>query len=312
MISGYFNHTTMQKHNTTKLRLFGAFLFLGGCMLSHGQLTTVQIAGNNGAGSLYFSNVKNWATEPDPVTQSPFPYYFDTGSGLWTTIVSVPLSSTTTYVQESSFTVLNKTNTQSDFATMSAGVLQYDASLISGSGIEVIGVGNFTMDLNTLSYQNPMPAPSQWKGGTAGMISPFSPIYSQFNTGSGVGNYGWSYIITPSNFAGTGLTFTDGNLTAIDFTADISVVVRFANDSGVGQFANPYNGSVSFAGNGYQFHLDVTQNNSNFLSTFTNTRMVFDRSGTVASVIPEPSSALLVSLAGIAALMRRRWLAAKQ
>lgn len=274
-------------------------LVLGLPAIGRAQLTTVQIAGTNGTGTLSLSNVKNWASAPDPVTQSPYPYFFNPVTGLYTSISAGPLSASTTYAEEATYTVLNKINTQSDFATISAGAIQYDASLITGVGIETLGLTQFTLDLNTLSYQNPMTAPLQWKGGTAGMISPFSPLPSQYNAGSGSGNFGWSYVITPSNFAGSGLTFTDGTLTSIDFTADLSVQVRFLNSTNaLFWLANPYNGSVEFSGNGYEFALDVTQDNSSALGPLTGTRMVFDRSGTIAAVVPEPSTVALFVLAG--------------
>jgi hypothetical protein len=243
---------------------------------------TIDLAGPDGTGFLSLSNVKSWASEPDPVTQSPYPYYFDSDANLWRSIAAGPLSAGSTYAEETSFTVFNKTISQSDFATVSAGTLAYDAAGLLGTGTESI-----TSAALSFSFNN------------AG----FSPFGSAYNTGGGIGNFGWAYVITTANVAGPGLTFTDGTLTSIDLTADISVAVRFADNPSFA-WSTSYAGTLAITGDTYAFSLDVTQDNTaSFLGTIEDTRMVFNRTGTIAAVSAVPEPAAAGALAGLCALV---------
>ncbi len=266
------------------------FLLLAACAASAAPFAaaaTIDLAGTDGTGFLSLSNVKNWSAEPDPVTQSPYPYYFDAGANLWRSISAGPLGAASTYAEEASFTVLNKTLTQADFATMSAGSIVYDDSSLTGFGSETISASSFSLTFNNAG---------------------FSPFGSAYNTGSGLGNFGWAYVITAGNLTGTGLAFTDGALTSIDFTADISVAVRFA-DNPAFAWSTPYVGTLAISGDTYAFDLDVTQDNVTAFGTFEDTRMVFNRTGTIAAV-PEPAAAgtlaAVAALVSVITLRRRR------
>ncbi len=236
---------------------------------------SIELAGDNGTGFLSMSNVKSWLAEPDPVTESEFPYFFDSDAGLWRSIAAVPLSADSTYAEEAlGFTVLNKSITQSDFGTFSAGTIDYSDALVTGSGIESVDASALTLAFNNAG---------------------FSPLYSAYNTGD---NFGWAYSISASNVNGAGLTFVNGVLTSIDLTADISVAVSWL-DLPAGTWASTYAGSLTISGDMYAFQLDVMQDNETpFFGSLPNTHMVFNRAGDIAAVvpIPEPQTYLMLGI----------------
>lgn len=255
---------------------------------------TIDLAGDDHTGYLSMSNVKNWSTEAGAQAGLPdYPYYFNPGAGsggadIWTSLVAEPLSAFSTYVEESSFTVQNKTITDVDFSTRSSGAISFDDAGITGQGTETVAASALTFNFNKMG---------------------FSPFNSPHNAGSGFGNAGWDYVINASNVAGTGLTFTDGLLTSIDLTADIAVQVRFGGNASLA-WASTYDGTLTFNGDSFAFNVNVFQDNLTPFGTFTDTRLVFNRGGTIGQVgslfVPEPASALMLAMAAVAMIRRRR------
>lgn len=290
-------------------RVFVIIVFMFALLHSIAVADVVQLAGPDGSGYLSFSEVKNWNEDPapgdsgafDPGTETLYPYYYNPDKGIWVTIAAGPLSVDSTYAEEATFAVLNKTITQNDFATISAGQISYDSSLLTGSGIETIGVDDLAFNFNTYYYNG-----SHGGFAQAGYISPFSPIDTPYNTGSGSGNFGWSYIVSASNWTGAGLTFVDGNLLSLEANADIAIQVLFANNPTLG-FAETYDGTFSASGNQYYFNIDETKTSVvTPFGDFTDTRMVFNRTGSIAA-IPEPSCIVIFafSACGVLAVRKR-------
>ncbi|MEM6472242.1 MAG: hypothetical protein AAF802_21960 [Planctomycetota bacterium] len=260
-------------------------LLLGFAVLcGNTQGAVVELVGDDHHGYLSASGFKNWETEAAAVAGLPDYAYYQVGPDLWTSIVSEPLSATSIYAEESSFEVFNKTITDPDFQTRSSGSIEYDESLITGVGVETIGIANLTVMVD----------------GAA-----FSPLNSPHNAGGGFGNAGWDYVISISDVSGAGISFFDGTVQSIDLTADVSVLPRFG---GSFEFDGTYDGTLQIQGDQFQFDVDVTRDVGTIFGDFTGTRLVFNRGGTIAGVsaIPEPSMALPLALALVSVVGGRR------
>jgi len=249
---------------------------------AYSAIQSIDLAGDDHTGYLSASNVKNWGSEAAALAGLPNYAYFEVSPGLWTSIVAEPLSASSVYAEESipGFTVLNKSITESDFATLSSGTIDYDDAGLTGSGTEVVGVSDITVTVD----------------GAA-----FSPLNSPNNFGSGAGNAGWTYAITASGLTGTGLTFEDGALSSADLIADISIELLF---NGTLAFEETYDGTLAVSGDQFSFDVNVTQDNTApFLGSFSDTQIIFNRSGSIAA-IPEPGSAF--AMLGIGWLLMKR------
>ncbi|MEM9420253.1 MAG: hypothetical protein AAGA25_14535 [Planctomycetota bacterium] len=250
-------------------------------------IQSIELAGDDHTGYLSASNVKNWGSEAAALAGLPNYAYFEISpGGLWTSIVAEPLSAASIYAEESvpGVTVLNKSVTESDFATVSSGTIDYDDVGLTGTGTEVLGVSDISVTVDA---------------------AVFSPRNSPNNSGSGVGNAGWTYAISASGLAGTGLTFVDGALESADFTADISIeLILDGGAFGPLAFADTYDGTLTVSGDQFSFDVDVIQGNTApFLEPFTDTRIVFNRSGSIAA-IPEPGSG--IAIIGLSWLLMKR------
>jgi hypothetical protein len=266
-----------------------AGLLLGLCVThAAAQTTSVPLAGNNHTGYLALAGVKSFSTMPATSgtgnNVSLFPFYQE--GTTWRTIVAEPLSAASVYPQESSFSVMNKSITDADFTSTNLGSFTHVSSLVTGIGTEVVPAAALSLTVNAADFS---PFPTVANGG--------------HNTGSGFGNFAWDYVITPSNLQGNGLTYENGVLISIDVTANIGVLPRFRNQEGttILPFANDYDGTVTFSSNGFQFNLDVTQDVGSAFGTFEDTRMTFNRAGSINAVVPVPEPAWL--LGGLVALM---------
>lgn len=271
--------------NQKELIKFGAALVMVGFGVN-AQAEIISLSGSNAGGYAALSHVKS-TTSQSAAEAWNFPYYFEESTGIYRSIAASPLSSGSTYAEEATYTVYGKDVDAPDFASFSAGNIGYDESLISGSGIETIGVSALTLAFNSAG---------------------FSPYTSGYNTGSGLGDFPFNYSMTASNLSGSGLTFTDGQLTGIDLDADVSVAIQFGNTGfyfteGSGNAL--YNGVFSINGAAYAFDLDVTKSVNSALGAFANTHLVINRSGNidaVVSAVPLPAGAPLL-LSGLGSLL---------
>jgi len=234
----------------------------------------IELAGDDATGYLSLANVK--ATNDQATAESwDFPYYLDE-NGIFQSIAAVPLSVDSVYSEEALYTVLGKDITSGNFSTLSAGTISFDDEMLSGVGVETVGVDALTLAINGQG---------------------FSPFFSEHNSGAGFGDFAFNYTITASNATGAGLTFVDGALTSVDLDADISVAVEFG--AGLGAFfGDTYDGSLSITGATYAFDVDVTQDTTSLLGDLNNTHLVFNRTGTIAAVSPIPEPSVYAMFAG--------------
>ncbi len=286
----------------THLLFFG--LFLIGTAPTLFSAAYVDLGGA-ASGYLAISNAKNSTTQEGiEGISNGLPEYpnYQMANDLWTAIIASPLDAGADYADfanfstgfgGSSFTVNNQVTTQPDASTLSAGRIHFDNSLVSGSGTEVVGVGDLSFDFDTYRHDGS-------RGGPNGYISPFSPLFTPYNDGSGFGNAAFYYNISVSNLTGTGLTFQDGSLLSMDVLGDLSVQTT----SGVNlDLSTAYTGTLTLSGLGYTFDVNQQQD---IPFIFTDVNMIFNRSG-IASVVPEPSaSGLVFGLIGLAMAATRR------
>lgn len=278
--------------------------------------------GGPATGYLAVSNMKNSTTDIDP-DGTPggilgsnglpqYPYYVipagQTNPGRFSSIIASPQFAGADYsplyayggVQPGDVQVMNQTITDSNYSTLSAGVIKFDNSHLTGSGTEKISVSNLTFDLNTYEWDGY--TANGWNTGTGNIkISSFSPVYTDYNYGGGAGNAAGFYDITLSNITGEGLTFVDGALTAMDIDADLSIVMRIGNFPLAGSL--PFEGKFTANGMNYLFELD----DFNSVAVFSDVHMVMNRAGTASlSAVPEPGSLALLSLSCVGAAWYRR------
>lgn len=257
---------------------------------------------------------------PDyPNFQIPSGY---SNAGSYSAIVASPQSTTANYAADfsnafyggTSLTVNNQTVADSNYSTMSAGLISFDDSGLTGIGLETIPVGSLTFNFDTYLWNGK--TASGWDVDTEGpsYISPFSPVYTDYNDGSGAGNAGAIYNLSLSNITGTGLTFMNGQLTSMNISADLNLLLRYA------QFYQPldspdltaasatFTGSFSATGMNYEFDLADTQSLGEIFPGFyffENVHMLMNREGT-ASVIPEPSGIAVAGMTLLGLIARRR------
>lgn len=233
-----------------------------------------------------------------------------TNAGVYTAIITSPLAAGADYSAISAdfyggapITINNQVNSQADFSTLSAGRIDFDNALVTGVGTEIVPVTALTFDFNTFEWDGVVDAEPRSNFTLANpappiMISPFSPVYTEFNDGSGSGNAQLFYLISIDNVSGTGLTFQDGDLVSMDFTGDLSISGFVAPFAGFGSL--DYTGTFSASGLGYAF--DVTGTDS--LAFFSGVNLLANRTGT-AALVPEPAAAILV-VAGVTCCLGRR------
>jgi hypothetical protein len=272
---------------------------VGAAASTAGAAPTSFVAQGTGAtGYLSVSNINNETVQPNTALagSKPFQYpvYFDAAQNLWVTVVAEKLSASSVYAEESAYTVVNKGVTDPDFADFRFGSFGWDSSQLTGSGVEVLGIGAFSLTLDALDYS---PKPKSRNA---------APTFNEFN---------WTYGITASNLVGDGLTFVDGVLVRADFTADVQVDVFFNGNTTNAFFRfNPgfsEAGGLTVSGNTFAFDLDAAVPQASPLGALAGARMVFNRSGTIdgiSGVIPEPSTwaALGIGLALMSGVAARR------
>ncbi|MEM1330936.1 MAG: hypothetical protein AAGG07_10275 [Planctomycetota bacterium] len=231
-------------------------------------------------------------------------------AGVWTAIIASPLSAGADYSPISDafyggadIGFNNQAVTQADASSLSSGRIDYDNSLISGSGQEFIPVSELSFDFNTFEWDGVVDAEprSNFQLSNAPInISPLSPVYTEYNDGSGSGNAQLFYQISIDNVTGNGLTFQDGELVSMDFSGDLTIDAFVAPFAGFGSLS--YTGTFSASGLGYAFDVAGTDT----LAFFSGVNLLANRAGT-AAVIPAPGVLAPVSImAGLAGAARRR------
>lgn len=267
------------------------------------QAATIDLAGAEGTGFSALIGFKAAATLNDIQAQNwKYPYYFDSTTGTYRAIAAAPQSTTNDYSPylPSGAVVLGQTATASNFATFSAGGISYDASVLTGSGVETIGVGALSLTVNSAGF------------------SPYS--YAEYNpksTPADIGNFAFNYQITATNLTGSGLTFTNGVLTSIDLDADINVSIQlgtlpaYVTDLGT-QNKAVIKGGLSISGDSYAFNVRDTGRYGFVLQQGgVDLNFVINRAGSIAAVtaVPEPSTyALMMAgllVSGVVGLRRR-------
>lgn len=295
--------------------------------------------GGPATGFAAISNAKNSSTQAGiEGTNNGLPEYpnYQLANGNWTAVIAGPLSADSDYSGFASFpsgftpatpggpfVVNNKTITQPDFATLSAGRINFDNDLVTGSGIETVPTSALEIDLNTFAWDGNVTeaqtgdSRSNFDGDFASpespvMISPFSPAYTPYNDGGGGGNAQFFYLmyadILPDS--GAGLTFDDGELVGVDFESE--VVVELYNIQAFPPDPNlPFDLFLTFTGtlstlddsDPLDYKFDVSGTGSAAL--FSNTNFLMNRSGTV-SLIPEPAGLVLTAMGLLVMSSRRR------
>ncbi|MEM1097182.1 MAG: hypothetical protein AAGH92_00195 [Planctomycetota bacterium] len=160
-----------------------------------------------------------------------------------------------------------------DFADFDLGVLTYDDATLTGLGIETIGVDAVSLDLDGTEFQSTNRT-ELFAGADA---PPFGP-----EGRSNRNEFANTVSLEASNFSGTGLTFTDGVLTSIDFTADAAVELVLAALPTATLRAE---GKLTFADSSFAFQID---GQDNLLTAATNVRLILNRSGSLT--LGPPSS----------------------
>lgn len=281
--------------------------------------------GGPASGFLAVNNIKNSSTQdgiegkngdgtPNP-NHNGLPDYpniqipaGETNEGVWTAIIASPQSASSDYsVFGDEFyggvqpTINNQTVTQSDFSTLSAGRIDYDNSQVAAAGPDTIAASELTFNFNTFEWDGVVDAEPRSNFTFTGApinISPFSPVYTAFNDGSGAGNAQLFYQISIDNVTGDGLTFQDGELVSMDIAGDVTIEATAAQLAGFG--SGTYLGTFSASGLDYAFDVSGTD----AFAFFNGASLIMNRTGT-ASLVPEPTS-LLMALAATATLVRRR------
>lgn len=226
---------------------------------------TLALTGSNATGYLAVTGVNTESVEPNsglPGSKTfDYPYYFDSDIGLWDILIAEKLSAASVYEQDS-LPVLNKTVTDADFASAIVGEIEFDDTLVNASGVSIVSPANLLITLSDSDY-SPKPKPRN--------------VNNEFN---------WTYQITASNIQGTGLTFIDGELTAIDLQADIQVDMWFNGQEAFALTPGFFQASaLSINGNEFEFNLNVVETQNSPLGQLDDVQMVFNRAGVIDQVI---------------------------
>lgn len=161
-----------------------------------------------------------------------------------------------------------------DFADFDLGVLTYDDTTLTGFGVETIGTEGISLDLDGSEFQST----NRTELLAGADAAPFGP-----EGRSNRNEFANTVSLEADNFSGTGLTFSDGVLTSIDFTADAAVEVALAAIPTIPLRAE---GTLTFAENTFAFDID---GQDSLLTVVTGARLLLNRSG---SLQLEPPTAL--------------------
>lgn len=286
------------------VRKFFTFILAGLAIPAFSVAGSITLGGDDHTGYLSLSGVNNEPVEPESGLPGSkdlgMPFFFDSTqgtAGLWNYIVAVPLSGDSIYAEEVTFGVTagGKGVNHAQFASTTFGSIDFDDSVLTGSGTETLNFDASDVNLD---------------------LSPFGPRNEAYGPTNPNNEFNWDYVVESQSISSPELvlTFESGQLTSIDGALEIGIAVRFGGndgakfrEAGTSAFAGPietYDGLLTFAGDQFAFDVDVTQDVSSFLGQLTGTRLVFNRSGSITAV-PEPTS-LGLTLVGVVGLVSRR------
>ncbi|MEM9754300.1 MAG: hypothetical protein AAF916_13085, partial [Planctomycetota bacterium] len=130
-----------------------------------------------------------------------------TNAGVFSAVIASPQSTANDYATAlsnafyggASVVVNNQTITEPAAATLSAGRIDFDNALVTGTGIETVPVTALNFDFNTFAWDGTVdPAVTgdpRSNFSTAPLnVSPFSSVFTPFNDGSGSGNAQLYYL----------------------------------------------------------------------------------------------------------------------
>ncbi|MEM6332170.1 MAG: PEP-CTERM sorting domain-containing protein [Planctomycetota bacterium] len=158
-----------------------------------------------------------------------------------------------------------------DFADFDLGSIDYDDSSLTGIGTEFIAAQDLTLTLDGSEFESQNR--TKLNPADAG-FGPTDPIGTVNPEGRSNRNEAANSVnLTATDLTGTGLTFTDGVLSSIDFVADIDLNVSGAGLTGGGIAT----GTLTFTGLDFAFDVDSVGSTA-FAS---NVRVLLNRSGTV-------------------------------
>ncbi|MEM7394952.1 MAG: hypothetical protein AAF492_21680, partial [Verrucomicrobiota bacterium] len=156
-----------------------------------------------------------------------------------------------------------------DFHLFDIGTIDYPDGMVTGVGTETVGVANLTLTLDGSEFESLNRV--ELVNGVD--IGPFGP------RGRSNRNEARNAVsLTASNLTGTGLTFVNGALASMEFTADVSARMALAGAPPNPLFTYDATGSLTFSGLDVAFAVDG-QDSTPFGS---DVRLLLNRSGTVS------------------------------
>ncbi|MEM9703434.1 MAG: PEP-CTERM sorting domain-containing protein, partial [Planctomycetota bacterium] len=187
-----------------------------------------------------------------------------------------------------------------DFNLSDVGTIDFDSSLLTGFGTEIIAPGDLTLNLDASEF-NPQ---NRTKLNDADFgFDPSDPLGTVNPEGRSNRNesalFAGRLSLTPTNLTGTGLTFQDGVLTSIDMDADVNLTNGLIN----------VDGGLTFSGTDFAFDIDDVQTTgfARNVRTLLNRTATLDAVGTFSvAAVPEPGTMALCGLAGFGGLVVRR------
>ncbi len=248
------------------------------CVSHYSHAASVAIRGENGAG--YFA-VAGLNPEPGPLpiddpTSAKFmdyPYYTSPENSALVVLLSVepyrfglefpdplhPLGPGSF----ASVSVNQAFTADADFGQFDLGAIEYDSTGLTRIGTETIAPSQLTLQLDGTDFRSLNRDPS-FQNGLGADPSGRSNNNEFFN----------DVTLAATNLSGTGFTFTEGYLTSIDFSADVTVAVDYAASQLIGPDFTVV-GTLTFTGNSFAF--DVDSQASNFFAT--DIRFILNRAG---------------------------------
>ena len=192
--------------------------------------------------------------------------------------------------------VVEAVTEDADFSDFEIGGFAFDDAGLTGVGTEVVGPDALTLTLDGADFTS-RNRQASGGGGVPGSSGGRSNANEFVNI----------VTLTPGAATGTGLTFEDGVLAAIDLVLGVGVnSTAAAAGSPNALIGFDASGTLSFSGDRFAFDVDG-QDSSPFGQ---NVRVLLNREGTVDAVgsfvVPEPATAAVLAAGGLLLAWRRR------